>query len=91
VPGCEKKKDHIVMEIKNKTGSAVKSLAQKMIEMDSPSQLRESFMKFFMASCYENETQQQQQKWLVHANISRWYEQIEILISEAFLLLKSIC
>jgi hypothetical protein len=52
-----------------------------MIEMDGFAQLKDSFMKFFMASCYENETQQQQQKWLVHANFSRWYEQMEILIT----------
>lgn len=44
-----------------------------MLELDGPIQLRESFMKFFIASCYENESQEQQQKWIVHANFSKWY------------------
>lgn len=77
----------MVVDIKTKTVGSNKSLAEQMVELDGPIQLRESFMKFFIASCYENEQQQQQQRWLNHANFSKWYEQIEIIISEAFLLL----
>lgn len=61
-----------------------------MIELDGPLHLRDSFMRFFIASCYENEQQQQQQRWLIHVNNSRWYEQIEILISESFLIAEKI-
>lgn len=40
MPSAAKKQDHIVVEIKNKIIGGNKSLAEQMIELDGPIQLR---------------------------------------------------
>ena len=73
-----------MIDIKNKSMGSNKSIATQVVQLDSPFNLRESFNKMIFATL--GNQGDQQYKWIVHANSSHWFEQLEILLSEAYLI-----